>query len=445
MDTLTASSENPLKGSIRCPGDKSISHRALILGALALGTTRIDGLLNGSDVIATASALTQLGVPISPITENDTNQPQVTVSGVGPGGFNEPQKPLNLGNSGTGARLLMGAAAASPIKTVFTGDDSLSKRPMERIITPLKAMGATFTARDHDKLPITIKGTDQPICIDWESTVASAQVKSAILLAGLAARGTTRITEPLASRDHTERMLRHFGVEVTTSHHENGRYTAEITGETEPRATNITVPADPSSAAFPVIAALICPDSRIIVKNVNLNPLRFGLYQTLTEMGADIRIGKPRTQGGEPVADIECRSSRLKGITVPPERAASMIDEYPVLSVAAAFAEGVTHMPGIAELRVKETDRIDMMAGGLERAGVEVTTTADSMTVTGRGEVDGGIAVDANHDHRIAMSFLVLGLAAKRPVSVSGCATIATSFPGFADLMRSLGASIDGP
>ena len=442
MTQLTASASVSLDGKIICPGDKSVSHRSLIFGALAKGKTRITGLLTGDDVLSTASALRQLGVTITQPQKNDHGQFVATVTGVGLGAFSEPSQPLDLGNSGTGARLLMGVIAGSGITAVFTGDASLSSRPMQRIMTPLGRMGATFTARDNDKLPLTAKGISQPLCLDWQSSVASAQVKSAILLAGLTARGKTSVTEPVASRDHTERMLRHFGVDVTTTTHNDNSYTASIMGEASLTAADIIVPSDPSSAAFPVVAALITKNSAITVTGISINPYRFGLYQTLMDMGGDISITNERIEGGEPVADLICRSSQLRGITVPASRAASMIDEYPILAVAAAYASGETHMPGIEELRVKETDRIALMEDSLKHGGVDITSTHDSMTVIGATEHKGGMAVDAQHDHRIAMSCLIFGLASDQPVTVSGCETINTSFPGFDDLMQSIGAHI---
>lgn len=442
MTQLTATASTALAGKIICPGDKSVSHRSLIFGALAKGTTTITGLLTGDDVLSTAAALRQLGVTISKPERNAKGQFIAAVTGVGLGAFAEPAAPLDLGNSGTGARLLMGVIAGSGISAVFTGDASLSKRPMQRIMTPLSQMGAEFTARDGDKLPLTVKGTRAPLCLDWQSPHASAQVKSAVLLAGLTARGKTSVTEPVASRDHTELMLRHFGVDVETTTHSDNSYTASIIGEASLTAADIIVPSDPSSAAFPVVAALITKNSAITVTGVSINPYRFGLYQTLMDMGADLTISNQRIEGGEPVADLICKSSRLKGINVPASRAASMIDEYPVLAVAAAFADGDTHMPGIEELRVKETDRIALMEECLRKGGVEITSTHDSMTVTGASTQSGGMTIDAQHDHRIAMSCLIFGLASDRPVTVSGCETINTSFPEFAELMQSMGADI---
>lgn len=447
MHMLTASPSPRLSGHVTCPGDKSMSHRALIFGALAMGQTKVTGLLTGDDVLSTASALRHLGVSITEPSRNKDGQVEAIITGVGLGALAEPQQPLDLGNSGTGARLLMGVVGGGGITAVFTGDSSLSSRPMRRVMTPLSQMGVGFSAREGDRLPMTVVGTDQPLNLSWQSPVASAQVKSAILLAGLTARGITRVTEPAASRDHTERMLRHFGAEVSTELHQDGSYTASLLGEANLTAADIIVPSDPSSAAFPVVAALITPDSEITVKGVGLNPFRFGLYESLMEMGADITISNRREEGGEPVADLVCRSSALKGIVVPASRSAAMIDEYPILAVAAAFAEGSTHMPGIQELRVKETDRIAMMEAGLKQAGVNVTSTADSMTVIGSPShpPKGGITIDAQHDHRIAMSFLVCGLASKNPITVTGCETINTSFPGFAALMNAIGCDMATP
>ena len=405
-----------------------------------MGQTRVKGLLCGQDVLATLGALRQLGVGIT----DPDEMGRTTITGRGLGTFTAPLAPLDLGNSGTGARLLMGVLAGAHITASFTGDTSLSVRPMERIIEPLRQMGARFMARDSNYLPLTLTGTDTPLSIDWQSNIASAQVKSAILLAGLSARGITSITEPTASRDHSERMLTHFGAEITTKTHEDGRYTAYLKGEADLTGADITIPADPSSGAFAAVAALITADSAITIPNVGLNPLRFGLYETLIEMGADISISNQHFEGGEPVGDITCRSSQLKGIDVPSRRAASMIDEYPILAIAAACAEGMTTMRGISELRVKETDRIAMTEQGLCQAGVEVKTTPDSMRVQGSGgeALKGGFALDACHDHRIAMAFLVCGLASTSPISVSGAETISTSFPNFAALMQNVGADI---
>ena len=448
MLNLTSHSSNTLNGRIMLPGDKSISHRSLIFGSIAKGVTKITGLLEGDDVMSTRAALVALGAKISNNVEDGVSV--WTVEGMGLGAFKTPERPLDLGNSGTGARLLMGLIAGSGITAVFTGDASLSKRPMARITDPLAQMGARVEARDGTYLPLTIAAPDQPMALNWNSPHASAQVKSAILLAGLTARGRTEVTEPKASRDHTEAMLRHFGVSVSTTTHDDGSYTAALDGEVSLTANDIIVPADPSSAAFLTVAALITPDADITLEAVGTNPLRFGVFTTLMEMGGDITLMNERLEGGEAVADIRVRSSALKGITVPKERAASMIDEYPILSIAAATATGTTHMEGVAELRVKETDRIALMADGLKAAGVTVSETEDSMTVEGMGTTEGragepiagGITINACHDLRIAMSFLTLGLITAAPMRVEGAETIATSFPNFVDLMNEIGADI---
>jgi len=437
MTALISHRAGQLNGTVTLPGDKSISHRALILGTLARGQTKIRGLLEGEDVLATATALQQLGGHIRK--DEDGNW---VVDGIGLSGFHEPEAPLDLGNSGTGARLLMGVVAGSGIKAVFTGDASLSSRPMARVTTPLEKMGALVSAREGTYLPLMIEGLLRPVSITYESPHASAQIKSAVLLAGLTARGETKVIEPQASRNHTEAMLRHFGVPVEEKPTAGGGMEVSVRGDALLTAADIHVPADPSSAAFPAVAALITEGSEITMTGIGTNPLRFGLFETLMEMGGDITLTNHRTEGGETVADITVRSSRLKGVNVPAARAASMIDEYPVLSVAAAFAEGTTHMEGIGELRVKETDRIALMEEGLARAGATVSSTKESMTVTGSRQIRGGITVDACHDHRIAMSFLVLGQQSEHPLSVEGTETIATSFPGFRELMKSIGADI---
>ncbi len=447
MLTLKSESADSLSGYITLPGDKSISHRALILGALAMGKTRISGLLEGADVMSTLSALIQLGTTIT--RDEDANW---VVDGLGLGGFIAPTAPLDLGNAGTGVRLLMGAVAGGGISAVFTGDASLSARPMARVTDPLATMGARVEARDGTYLPITISAPDQPpspqlMAIRYESPIASAQIKSAVLLAGLTARGETTVIEPKASRDHTEAMLRHFGAVVVSEEDDDGRHCVRIVGEALLTAKDIIVPADPSSAAFLAVAALITKNSSVTLRGVGTNPLRFGVFETLKDMGGDIILSNKRVEGGETVADLIVRSSTLMGITVPSRRAASMIDEYPILCIAAASATGITHMGGIEELRVKETDRIQLMADGLVAAGVTVDTTQDSMTVHGvgggmDGGIGGGITIDACHDHRIAMSFLTLGLITAKPMVVSGAETIATSFPNFAELMTTAGANI---
>jgi 3-phosphoshikimate 1-carboxyvinyltransferase len=437
-DRLISSNSSGLTGLAEVPGDKSVSHRSLILASLAEGQTRISGLLTGADVLSTLGALQQLGVPI-----DHDGSGNLQVQGVGLHGLASPQAPLDLGNAGTGVRLLMGVVAGQPITASFTGDASLSRRPMSRITEPLARMGAQITSQPGGLLPVTISGAETPLPIDYASPVASAQIKSAILLAGLNGRGTTIVTEPVASRDHTESMLRHFGAELASETLADGGHRIELSGEASLRAADIQVPRDPSSAAFLIVAGLITKDSDISLPSVGLNRLRTGLFDTLLEMGADMQISNQRMEGGEPVGDIRVRSSQLKGCAVPAERAASMIDEYPILAVAAAAAEGESRMVGVAELRVKETDRISVMAEGLARCGVEVAETEDSLTVTGTGgRIAGGAEIDSSHDHRIAMSFLTLGLASQHPVRVSSAATIATSFPGFDALLRQLGGDI---
>ena len=444
MLSLRSEKAKKLSGRVQLPGDKSISHRSLIFGTLAKGTTKVRGLLEGEDVMSTRSALVQLGGKITLV--DDADDRHWVVEGLGFGGFKTPTSPLDLGNAGTGVRLLMGVITGSGISAVFTGDASLSKRPMARVTDPLKEMGAKVEARDGTYLPLTLTAPQQPLALHYQSPVASAQVKSAILLAGLTARGDTVVTEPKASRDHTEAMLRHFGAEVDSTFHEDGQYTARLKGEAALTARDVLVPADPSSAAFLAVAATITPGSDVTLKAVGTNPLRFGVFETLIEMGADITISNKRQEGGEDVADLTIRASQLHGITVPPERAASMIDEYPILSIAACFATGKTEMVGVEELRVKETDRIQLMADGLIDAGVNVETTHDSMTVHGMGadaEIAGGVTIDACHDHRIAMSFLTLGMMSLAPITVKGAETIATSFPNFTHLMNEIGGNIE--
>ena len=427
------------------PGDKSISHRSLILAGMAVGQTKVKGLLRGEDVMSTLRAMQDLGVSIADHGEDDL----VSIDGVGTGGFITPEAPLDLGNAGTGVRLIMGAVAGQPITATFTGDASLSARPMKRITDPLAQMGAQISyLPEHDEkglLPVTITGANPVLPLAYAPRVASAQIKSAIMLAGLNARGDTVVTEPHISRDHTESMLRHFGVEVQQDMLADGRHQVTLAGEATLTAKDILVPRDPSSAAFAMVAALITADSDITLPAVGLNPQRTGLITTLIEMGGDITITNERLEGGESVGDIRVRSSQLTGIEVPAERAASMIDEYPILSVAAACATGRTYMPGVAELRVKETDRIAVMADGLEACGVSVTQTPDSLSVEGMSAIPGGATIASQHDHRIAMSFLVLGMVSQTSVTVVDTATIATSFPGFARLMNSAGAHIYAP
>jgi 3-phosphoshikimate 1-carboxyvinyltransferase len=429
----------PLRGVADVPGDKSISHRALILGAMCVGETRIAGLLEGDDVLDTARAMRAFGAEV--INHGGGNW---SVHGVGVGGFAEPDHVIDCGNSGTGVRLIMGAVATTPITVTFTGDASLNRRPMGRVTTPLALFGTQAVGRQGGRLPMTLVGAAAPLPVRYVVPVPSAQVKSAVLLAGLNAPGQTVVIEQEPTRDHTERMLQGFGATVTVADTAEGRVIT-LTGQPELRAQDITVPRDPSSAAFPVCAALIVPGSDVLVPNIGLNPTRAGLFTTLQEMGADLTYENLREEGGEPVADLRARySPDLRGITVPAARAASMIDEYPVLSVVAAFASGVTDMPGVKELRVKESDRIDAMAQGLRAAGVSVDEGPDWWRVTGlgAGNVAGGVTVESRLDHRIAMAFMVMGMASKAPMTVDDGAPITTSFPVFTPLMTRLGADI---
>ncbi|WP_119677337.1 3-phosphoshikimate 1-carboxyvinyltransferase [Indioceanicola profundi] len=435
---LVSRRSGALTGTMRVPGDKSISHRALMFGALSLGETRIDGLLEGEDVLRTADALRALGAEIERLGHGAWR----TV-GRGVGGLAEPSQVLDMGNSGTAARLLMGLLSTHPFTSFMTGDASLTKRPMARVTTPLERMGASFVLRSKGRLPAAILGTNQPVPIEYRLPVASAQVKSAILLAGLNTPGRTTVIEAEPTRDHSERMLRHFGVEVVTEQLSDGALAVSLTGEAELRARDLVVPSDPSSAGFPTVAALIRPGSEVRLPGISVNPRRSGLYETLTEMGGDLTFSNEREEGGEPVADLLVRASFLKGVEVPPERAPSMIDEYPILCIAAACAEGPTIMRGVGELRVKESDRLAMMADGLTACGVKVEAGEDWMVVHGTGRPPrGGAAVPTAMDHRIAMSFLVLGLASDEPVRVDDGSFIDTSFPGFVDLMNGLGAAI---
>ena len=435
---LTARRNGALTGRLRVPGDKSISHRALILGALAIGKTRISGLLEGEDVINTSKAMAALGARVERVGEGAWE-----IYGVGVGGFRAPAATLDFGNSGTGCRLVMGAVAGCPVTATFDGDASLRKRPMNRILDPVAQIGArTIAAAEGGRLPLTLAGARDPIPIVYRTPVASAQIKSAVLLAGLAAPGTTTVIETEASRDHTELMLRHFGAEVRSE--PEGPHGRRITlqGQPELAAAPVTVPADPSSAAFPMVATLIVPGSDLILTGVMTNPLRTGLLTTLREMGARIEMLDTRTDAGEPMADFRVRASDLRGVDVPADRAPSMIDEYPVLAVAAAFAQGTTVMRGLKELRVKESDRLAATADMLRANGVEVEIAGDDLIVHGKGGVPGGGLVATHMDHRIAMAALVMGVGAARPVTVDDAAIIATSFPGFADMMRSLGAAL---
>lgn len=435
---MIARAAGPLRGTAHVPGDKSVSHRALILGALAVGETRVTGLLEGQDVLDTARAMRAFGASVEK--RGDTWH----IDGVGVGGFAEPETVIDCGNSGTGVRLIMGAMATTGITATFTGDASLNKRPMARVTDPLSLFGAQAHGRAGGRLPMTLIGAAEPVPVRYTVPVPSAQVKSAVLLAGLGAPGDTIVTEAEATRDHTERMLAGFGARIMTEVTAEGRVIT-LTGQPELRPQTIAVPRDPSSAAFPVCAALIVPGSDVLVPGIGLNPTRAGLFETLRDMGADLTYENPRDEGGEPVADLRARfSPDMRGIRVPPDRAASMIDEYPVLSVVAAFAEGRTEMPGVSELRVKECDRIDAMARALRAAGVKVDEGPDWFAVEGHGpgSVAGGATVQSFLDHRIAMSALVLGLATCAPLQVDDGGPIATSFPIFEALMTGLGAGI---
>ncbi|MGC2411396.1 MAG: 3-phosphoshikimate 1-carboxyvinyltransferase [Stellaceae bacterium] len=427
----------PLAGVVSVPGDKSISHRALMLGALAVGRTEITGLLEGEDVLRTAAALRAMGAGIVRAEEG-----RWVVDGVGIGGLAEPDDVLDLGNSGTSARLLLGILASHNFTAFVTGDSSLRRRPMGRVITPLSRFGAQFVGREGGRLPLAVSGAASPIPIVYLLPVPSAQVKSAVLLAGLNTPGETSVVEPQATRDHTERMLGHFGGKVTVEEEPGGGRRITVAGQPELIAAPIIVPGDPSSAAFPLVAALIVLGSEVRIANVGLNPSRTGLLLCLEEMGADIAFENRREAGGEPVADLRVRAGRLKGADIPPERAPSMIDEYPILAVAAACAQGRTVMRGLAELRVKESDRLAGIAEGLTRCGVRVSVEGDDLIVEGDGRPPrGGALIETQLDHRIAMAFLVLGLATDQPVRIDDGRPIATSFPDFVPLMTRLGAT----
>jgi 3-phosphoshikimate 1-carboxyvinyltransferase len=423
---------------VRVPGDKSISHRALILGALSVGETRISGLLEGEDVINTAKAMRSLGAIVE-----RTGDYAWSVRGVGVGGFGQPRAPLDFGNSGTGCRLVMGAVAGCPVTAVFDGDASLRSRPMRRVLDPLELMGARMgPSGEGGRLPLTLVGARDPLPILYRTPVASAQIKSAVLLAGLAAPGTTTVIENEASRDHTELMLRHFGADIASTPEGSHGRKIVLTGQPELHGAEVVVPADPSSAAFPIVAALIVQGSDLVLSDVMTNPLRTGLFTTLREMGASIEQSEDRGDAGEAMARLRVRASRLRGVEVPAERAPSMIDEYLVLAVAAAFAEGTTIMRGLQELRVKESDRLEATAAMLRVNGVKAEISGDDLIVEGRGHVPGDGLVATHMDHRIAMSALVMGLGADKPVRVDDTAFIATSFPDFIPMMRSLGAEL---
>jgi 3-phosphoshikimate 1-carboxyvinyltransferase len=438
MPKLAALQSGPLKGRAAVPGDKSISHRALLFGALAIGETRITRLLEAADVVATARAVEMLGAEVA------RDGSEWIVRGRGIGGLTAPEGPLDFGNSGTGARLMMGVVAGHPIKAQFTGDASLCRRPMGRVLRPLRKMGLDVAEGDKDTLPLTLIGTDQLVPMRYVLPVPSAQVKSAVLLAGLATPGETTVVEAEATRDHTEKMLTYLGAQISVEAIPEGR-AITLKGQPMLQGRPIRVPADPSSSAFLAAAALISPESEIVIENVLVNPTRTGFYTTLREMGADIAFEAERDQGGEPVADIRVKHSALRGVTVPPERAPSMIDEYPMLAALSAYAEGETFMQGLAELRVKESDRLAATEAGLKACGVDAVAAGDTLRVHGKGRVPGGGLIATDMDHRIAMAFLTMGLASEKPVTVDDVTMIATSFPEYQDLMRDLGAVMEAP
>jgi 3-phosphoshikimate 1-carboxyvinyltransferase len=425
----------PLKGRIRVPGDKSISHRAIMLSALAVGESRITGLLEGEDVLATAAAMRAMGAKVERIGEGEW-----VVNGVGVGALLQPEAPLDMGNSGTSTRLLMGLVASHPITATFTGDASLSKRPMGRVIEPLSQMGAGFEASEGGRLPLTMRGACPAVPITYRLPVASAQVKSAVLLAGLNTPGITTVIEPVPTRDHSERMLAGFGAELSVEISTDGTRTIRLVGETDLKPQEIEVPGDPSSAAFFIVAALVVPGSELVIENVGLNPTRAGLLEVLRAMGGQIEELNRRDVGGEPVADLLVRHSALKGIEVDPVLAPSMIDEFPVLFVAAALAEGRTVTSGLDELRVKESDRLSVMAAALTQVGARVQESEDGLVIDGTGgePLEGGGPIATHLDHRIAMSMAVAGLASYHGIEVDDTRPIATSFPDFGTLLDGL-------
>ena len=441
MNSIISHKSSNLSGEMIVPGDKSISHRSLIIGSVVTGKIIVNNLLESEDVLATANALRKMGVSINKLSNNKWE-----IFGSGIGSLSGTNNILDMGNSGTGARLLMGLVAGSDVEATFIGDQSLSKRPMKRIISPLIETGATIDNFNNDTLPIKIKGSKITLPIEYESTVASAQVKSSILLAGLSSIGTTSIIEPSLSRDHTERMLIYFGAKIATIKLKNSKWKITLDGIPTLKPLDINVPSDPSSASFPIVSALITPNSKVKVMNVCVNDLRTGLFKTLIEMGANIKFTNSREINGELIADISAETSKLNGITVPKLRAASMIDEYPILAIAAVKAEGDTIMEGIEELRYKETDRIKAVCEGLQKVGVKTIETHNSMVVKGlgpQGQINQNIEINSNLDHRIAMSFLCLGLISEKPIKVNDTDTIKSSFPFFLDKMKKIGAKFE--
>ena len=437
MSKLVSKSIPALKGCVSVPGDKSISHRALMIGASAIGETQIRGLLEGEDVLCTAAALQALGAHI------EKRGDVWVVTGVGVGGFSPPDDIINVGNAGTAARLLMGLLATQDLKVHLTGDASLRSRPMNRVIVPLSQMGAVFDARESGHMPLMLHGASEPIPIRYDVPVPSAQVKSAVLLAALNTPGTTTIIEREATRDHTENMLESFGADIEVSVADHGGREIAVNGFAELTATDVAVPGDPSSAAYPGVAALIVPGSEVTVENVGMNPLRAGLFETLREMGADLSYTNEREAAGEQVADITFRHGALTGVDISAARAPSMIDEYPIVAVVASVASGETRMRGLAELRVKESDRFKAILDGLVACGVTAWAEGDDIVIQGSAGMPAGSAeIAINFDHRIGMSFLILGLATQNPVSIDDAAAIGTSFPGFVNLMNRIGADI---
>jgi len=441
LNSIISHKSSNLSGEMIVPGDKSISHRSLIIGSAVTGKIIVNNLLESEDVLATANALRKMGVSINKLSNNKWE-----VFGSGIGSLSGINNILDMGNSGTGARLLMGLVAGSDAEATFIGDQSLSKRPMKRIISPLIETGATIENFNNDTLPIKIKGSKITLPIEYESTVASAQVKSSILLAGLSSIGTTSIIEPSLSRDHTERMLKYFGAKIETIKLKNSKWKIILEGIPSLKPLDINVPSDPSSASFPIVSALITPNSKVKVMNVCVNELRTGLFKTLIEMGANIKFTNSREMNGELIADIVAETSKLNGITIPKSRAASMIDEYPILAIAAVKAEGDTIMEGVEELRYKETDRIKSVCEGLKKVGVQTIDTHNSMIVKGigpQGQINQNVEINSNLDHRIAMSFLCLGLISEKPIKVDNTDTIKSSFPFFLDKMKKIGAKFE--